>query len=118
MVITFLLVVDKTRYGIVLVLIQNSIFYTIYFILEPRPRTDNQRKNNTNNNIDVRQISKNGAQSAVEDSAMHFDIESNVSSATSSINAPPSIRSFGNITYDTFKMDNKSCRKLAIPLHI
>ena len=87
-------------------------------IPEPRPRTDNQRKNNTNNNIDVRQISKNGAQPAVEDSAMHFDIESNVSSATSSINAPPSIRSFSNITYDTFKMENKSCRKLAKTLHI
>ena len=95
-----------------------SVFYTTSFIPEPRPRTDNQRKNITNNNIDVRQISKNGAQHTVEDSAMHYDIESNVSSATSSINAPPSIRSFGNITYDTFKMENKSCRKPKMPSNI
>ena len=106
------------RYVLVIMVIQNSVFYAISLIPEPRPRTDNQQKNNTNNNIDVRQVSKNGAQHTVEDTAMHVDIESNVSSATSSINAPPSIRSFGNITYDTFKMENKSCRKLAIPLHI
>ena len=93
----------------------NPKFCILSLIPEPRPRTDNQRKNNTNNNIDVRQMSKNGAPHTVEDSAMHYDIESNVSSATSSINAPPSIRSFGNITYDTFKMENKSCMKLKIP---
>ena len=63
-------------------------------------------------------MSKDGAQPAVEDSAMHFEVESNVSSATSSINAPPSIRSFGNITYDTFRMENKSCRKLTKPSNI